>query len=185
MTNDKEKFMSTHPTDPVGTSDIYQARWRIDPARSSVAFHVPQFYGLSTVKGRFERYDGTLSLSRQPAIELTIDAASLGTNNRLRDAHLRSRDFFHIKNHPQVRFVADSATLNGERLKVSGRLHATGNSIPVDVDATLRRDGDSLDIEATAYADHRQLGMTRGSLLSVIGTPSKLIVRGKLTREDS
>ena len=176
--------MSTSTTNPVDRSDIEQARWRIDPARSSVEFQVPKFFGLMTVKGHFERFDGTLSLSRHPAIELTIDADSLDTDNKIRDAHLRSGDFFDVKNHPQVRFVADSATLNGERLKVIGRLHAAGNSIPLDVEATLRRDGDSLDVEATADADQRQLGMTRGSLGGV-GTPSKLTVHGYLEREDS
>jgi hypothetical protein len=34
----------------------------------------PTFWGLATVKGKFERYDGTLELYKAPAIELTIDA---------------------------------------------------------------------------------------------------------------
>jgi hypothetical protein len=32
--------------------------------------------------------------------------------------------------------------------------------VPLDVDATLRRDGDELSIEAVTFADHEQLGMT-------------------------
>ena len=175
--------MTTDTSNPVRTPDIEQTTWRIDPARSSVEFQVPKLFGLMTVKGHFERYDGTLSLSRQPAIELTIDADSLDTDNKLRDAHLRSGDFFDVKNHPQVQFLADTATLDGEKVRVRGRLHALGNSIPLDVHATLRRDGDSLDVDATAYADQRELGMTRGSFGGV-GSPSKLIVHGKLTRED-
>jgi polyisoprenoid-binding protein YceI len=31
-------------------------RWRLDPARSSVEFHLRHFYGLMTVKARFDRY---------------------------------------------------------------------------------------------------------------------------------
>ena len=41
--------------------------WRLDPGRSSVEFHVRHFYGLMTVKGHFDRYDGTLQLSGRPA----------------------------------------------------------------------------------------------------------------------
>jgi hypothetical protein len=37
--------------------------WHLDPPRSSVEFHVRLFYGLLTVKGRFERYQGSLDLA--------------------------------------------------------------------------------------------------------------------------
>ena len=98
--------------------------WRLDPARSSVEFHVRHFYGLMTVKGRFDRYHGSLDLSARPAVELTIDADSLNTKLKKRDEHLRTDDFFDVANHPHVRFVSDNATHQGDTLEVSGRLHA-------------------------------------------------------------
>src|SRR6185312_8034794 len=73
--------------------DIQLTAWRLDPERSSVEFEVP---GLSTVRGRFHRYQGTLDLRREPAIELTIEAASVDTGNRRRDKHLRSKTFFDV-----------------------------------------------------------------------------------------
>jgi polyisoprenoid-binding protein YceI len=162
--------------------------WRIDPERSSVEFQVPSFWGgLIQVRGRFDRYDGTLDLRRTPAIELTIDAASLNTNHARRDKHLRSDDFFGVATHPHVRFVSDSATLDGERLTVTGRLHAAGGSAPLDVVATLREagpdrlGGPELEIEATAAIDQRQLGMTF-TALGMVGTPAKLAVRGRLVQ---
>jgi hypothetical protein len=77
-------------------------------------------------------------LSARPAIELTIDAASLQTGNRRRDRHLRSADFFDVENHPRVQFVSDSVDLQGETLKVRGRLAARGRSFPVVLDAQVR-----------------------------------------------
>ena len=62
----------------------------------------------------------------EPAVELTIEADSLDTKQRRRDKHLRSADFFDVEHHPEVRFVSDSAALDGERLKVHGQLHAAG-----------------------------------------------------------
>jgi polyisoprenoid-binding protein YceI len=174
--------MSTDETDPDALPDVDRTRWRIDPARSSVEFHVPNFWGLATVKGKFERYDGTLELYETPAIELTIEAASLNTNNKKRDTHLRSGDFFDVASHPQVRFVSDSATLSGQQLKVRGHLDAAGKSIPVDLDATVRPVGDELEVEAETHADHRHLGMT-WNRLGMLGTPSKLIVHGLLVRD--
>jgi polyisoprenoid-binding protein YceI len=173
--------MSTHATDLNALPDIDRTRWRIDPTRSSVEFHVSNFWGLATVRGQFERYDGTLDLQRTPAIELTIDAASLNTKNKKRDIHLRSGDFFDVANHPQARFVSDSVTLSGQLLNVSGHLHAAGKSIPVDVEATVTPVGDELEVEAEAHANHHHLGMT-WNRLGMLRTPSKLIVHGRLVQ---
>jgi polyisoprenoid-binding protein YceI len=64
--------------------------WRLDPTDSAVEFHVRHFYGLMTVKGHFDRYEGTLDLHARPAITLTIEADSLDTDQAKRDKHLRS-----------------------------------------------------------------------------------------------
>ena len=171
--------MSTSAPNTTDKPAVESKRWRLDPTRSRVEFHTPTFWGLMTVKGRFERYHGSLDLRQQPAIELTIEAASLNTKNNIRDKHLRSGDFFDVENYAHVRFVSDSAKLNGERLTVSGRLYAAGVSMPLDVDARLRAVDSELEVDATAYAEHLTLGMSRGAL-GMIRTPSQLIVRGRL-----
>jgi polyisoprenoid-binding protein YceI len=175
--------MSTAPL-PSDTplAELASGAWRLDPARSSVEFHVPHFWGLITVKGRFERYEGTLDLQSQPAVQLTIEADSLDTGNRKRDQHLRSADFFDAERHPQVRFVSETAVLTGDRLKVSGRLHAAGKSIPLELDAAVRTVEGDAEIEAVAHAPHRDLGMT-WSPLGMARPISKLIVKGRLHRE--
>jgi polyisoprenoid-binding protein YceI len=186
--------MSTRPstdqiesqsTDQVASQSTERTRWRIDPSRSSVEFRTRTFWGLVTVKGHFERYDGTLDLQRTPAIELTIDADSVNTNNKKRDKHLRSADFFNAEAQPQVGFVSDSATVDGERLKVQGRLYAAGKSVPLDIDASLKRvDDNELEVDARTSVDQRELGMTH-SMLGMIRPPSELIVHGRLVRDDS
>jgi polyisoprenoid-binding protein YceI len=168
---------------PVPGGDLATGAWRLDPARSSVEFQVPHFYGLMTVKGHFDRYEGTLDLSAHPVVELVIDADSLDTKQSKRDKHLRSADFFDVANHPQVRFEADAATLEGQTLKVQGTLSAAGKQVPLDVDATLTPEGDELEIEARGLADQRQLGMV-WSPLGITRAPSKLIVSGRLVRVD-
>jgi polyisoprenoid-binding protein YceI len=154
--------------------------WRLDPDRSSVEFHARSAYGLLTVKGRFGGYHGTLDLSARPAIALTVEAGSLDTKNARRDKHLRSPDFFDVDHHPQIRFEADNARLAGEDLKIYGRLHALGRQMPLDVDATVREVDGQLEIEASALADQRELGMT-WNFLGLVGAPTRLILRGRLT----
>jgi polyisoprenoid-binding protein YceI len=176
--------MSTQPTDSPDTlGGLATGTWRLDPTRSNVEFHVPHFYGLMTVKGHFDSYRGSLDLSGHPAVELVIDADSLNTKQRQRDKHLRSGHFFDVANHPQVSFEADTATLDGKTLKASGRLHAAGKHIPLHVDASLTPLDGEFEIQATALADQRELGMT-WSPLGVTRAPSKLIVSGRLVRAE-
>ena len=170
-------------TAPGATAGLATGVWRLDPSRSSAEFHVPGFYGLITVKGRFDRYEGTLSLSGRPTVVLVIEADSLDSHNKRRDKHLRSGDFFDVANHPQVRFEADAAELDGNTLKVRGRLYAAGTHVALDVDAAVIAVGDEFDIEATALVDQRELGMT-WSPLGTVRAPSKLIVRGRLVRAE-
>lgn len=158
------------------------SRWRLDPERSRIEFHVRNFYGLMTVKGRFASYDGTLELGAQPAVLLTIDAASLDTGNARRDEHLRSADFFDAEHHALVRFTSSSATADGDSLKVRGQLDAAGEQIPLELDAAMRVVDGELEVEAVAYADQRRLGMT-WSPLGLVRAPSKLIVRARLIPE--
>jgi|ERR1700677_368278 len=175
--------MSTPSTSlPPSVTDLATGTWRVDPARSSVEFHVRHFYGLMTVKGHFERYEGILDLGSESAVALTVDATSLDTKNAKRDEHLRSADFFDVEQHPQVRFLSDSAILEGDTLKVRGQLHAAGTHVPLELDGKVRVVDGELEIEAVTHADHRQLGMT-WSPLGILRTPSKLIVRGCLNRE--
>src|ERR1700753_4460402 len=122
--------MNATPTDAAGGARIHQTRWRGDPQRSSVEFRVRNLWGLQTVKGRFERYVGTLDFDALPAIKLTIEADSLTTGNARRDEHLRSGDFFYTSNHPEVRFESSAVDLNGEQLDVAGGTRAAGGHTP-------------------------------------------------------
>ena len=165
------------------TTSVATGTWRLDPSRSSVEFHVPNLYGLMTVKGRFGRVHGTLDVSGPPAVALIAEADSVDTSNKRRDRHLRSAAFFDAANHPWVRFEADAVELDGATMKVRGLLYAAGTSVPVEADATVAAAGDELEIEATALADQRELGMTF-SPLGTVRAPSTLIVRGRLVRAE-
>jgi hypothetical protein len=64
---------------------------------------------------------------------------------------------------------------------VGGHLHARGSEIPLEIDAQVHQVDGELEIEATTNAPHRDLGMT-WSPLGVIGSHSRLLVKGRLTR---
>jgi polyisoprenoid-binding protein YceI len=158
-------------------------RWTIDPDESFVEFAIKTFWGATTVRGRFDRFDGSYENGPDgTTIELTIDADSLDTGNRTRDKHLRSTDFFHVTEHPRVRFISTRVhNVNGGLLHVVGRLEAAGNVVLLEFPATVRPVGNGLEIEATTTVDQSQLGMTSGQL-GMIRRPATLHVKAHLSR---
>jgi polyisoprenoid-binding protein YceI len=160
-------------------------RWRLDPSGSSAEFRVPNFWGLASDKGRFQRLDGWLEVhdDHQWRMELTLDAASLDTGNRRRDRHLRSATFFDVQHHPEVRFRSTSVNDHGGgRLHVDGELEAAGGRARLQVEVTLKHADGRLDLDAAATVDQRQLGMTF-SPLGMVRTPTALNVHARLRRE--
>jgi polyisoprenoid-binding protein YceI len=158
-------------------------RWTLEADGSFASFAVKTFWGLATVRGRFQRFDGSYQVGPDGAsIELLIDADSIDTGNRKRDTHLRSADFFGIAEHPHVRFTSTSVRDTGHGLlHVEGHLEAAGTVVPLRFDATVQQDDDELHLEATTTVDHREFGMHHG-LLAMIRPPARLHVKAHLTQ---
>jgi polyisoprenoid-binding protein YceI len=157
-------------------------RWAVDASRSTVEFRVKHVWGLRTVTGRFTRLNGTFTAGEGGAtIELDVDAGSVDTGNGPRDRHLRDTDFFHVEQHPQVRFTSAHVRAVGNgKLWVDGELEVAGRTVPVSFEATRRDVGDDLELEATTTVDQRLLGMTY-SPLGTLRAPASLHVKARLT----
>jgi polyisoprenoid-binding protein YceI len=158
-------------------------RWTVDGDETSVEFAVKTFWGLMTVHGHFDRFNGSYEVGpSRTTIELTIDADSLDTGHATRDKHLRSTDFFHVVAHPQVRFTSTRVHhVTSGILHVVGHLEAAGKVEPLEFAATVRQLDDALEVEATTTLDQRQLGMSSGRL-GMIRPPATLHVRARLSR---
>jgi polyisoprenoid-binding protein YceI len=159
------------------------ARWTIDAEESVVEFAVKTFWGLTTVRGRFDRFDGWYEVGLDGAeIELTIHVDSLDTGNHTRDKHLRSDDFFQVGEHPQLRFISTRVhAVTDEILHVVGELEAAGRAVELEFPATLRAVEGALEVEATTTVDQARLGMSSGRL-GMIGRPATVHVTARLTR---
>jgi polyisoprenoid-binding protein YceI len=63
---------------------------------------------ISTVRGQFEKFIVNADINEKDVtkskLEVLIDAASVNTKFEQRDNHLRSADFFHAKEYPQLSF---------------------------------------------------------------------------------
>jgi len=81
--------------------------WAIDNAHSEVGFAVRHMM-ISIVRGRFERFSGSVNFDEaNPArttVDVQIEAASVNTKEGQRDGHLRSPDFFDAEKYPLISF---------------------------------------------------------------------------------
>jgi polyisoprenoid-binding protein YceI len=156
-------------------------RWTVDRSRTTVEFEVKHFWGLHTVRGRFDRFDGSYTVGPAGAqITVTIDAASIDTGNAARDRHLQAPDFFDVEAHPLVLFRSTRLVATGTgRVHVSGTLFAAGTSVPIAFDASVRLIEGDLEVEATTTVDQSRFGMSRGPFWN-IRRPTKLHVKARL-----
>ena len=138
--------------------------WKIDASHSSVDFKV-RHMGISWVKGSFDAFTGMVETEAGDlkAVKVSIDAASISTNDVQRDGHLKSADFFDTENYPEIIFETSSVEkLSASNFKVKGNLTMRGQTKPVEFKAEL----------AEAIKD--PWGMTRAAAS----------VTGKLNRKD-
>ena len=104
------------------------ATYVIDKAHSEAAFQVRHL--ITKVRGTFSDIEGTFQFDdakpEQSSVQFSMKTESVDTNEKDRDGHLRSADFFHAEEHPQITFKSTKVTGNGKQLQVTGPLTIRG-----------------------------------------------------------
>ena len=80
--------------------------WLVDNVHSRVKFTVSHLV-ISEVEGSFKVYSGSLQANpdfSNTAIDFSVDANSVNTENEMRDKHLKSDDFFNAEKYPAMTF---------------------------------------------------------------------------------
>jgi polyisoprenoid-binding protein YceI len=103
--------------------------WKLDPAHTDITFSAKHMM-ITTVRGTFADVDGTLEIDEEHPLaskgEIRVRAASLSTGFGARDTHLRSPDFFHVENWPEI------------VVRFDGVEAGKGNDYRVTADLTIR-----------------------------------------------
>jgi polyisoprenoid-binding protein YceI len=153
--------MSTQQVDRSAAPTL-QGPWHVDPSAGKLQFTVKTFWGLLTVKGTFDTYEGTLNLDGRgnASGELVVSVDSLDTRNAKRDKHLRSPDFLHKELHPTVRFVVDAFSTAPGAEEIIGDLYVGGKiarlRLPVEFS---RSDQGLLRLKASGVVSREDVGM--------------------------
>ena len=115
---------------PLQAADNYT----IDPMHSGVNFKISHI-GLSWIYGRFNIYSGSFVLDPDDAgkcsFQLKIETESVDTNNKKRDEHLRTPDFFNAKQFPLITFESTGVKAIKDGYEVTGNLTMHGVTKPV------------------------------------------------------
>jgi len=96
-------------------------------------------YGTSTIRGRFDRLQGSVTLDRTARsgdVSISVDTASVSTGVPALDRVLRGNNFFVSNRHPQAYFVSRQLRLDGERVsEVHGEATLRGIGVPLTLRA--------------------------------------------------
>lgn len=161
--------------------------WVLDPAQSSVQFRSKAMWGLITVRGEFTAISGSGDVQPDGAAQgtLVIRTESVNTKQAKRDTHLRSADFFHSEEHPELVFTANSITPGADdTVEVAGTLTLRGTARPLAFTAKVTdATADAATLEAEVPVDRVEHGITWNQLNGIKG-PTFVTVKARYERRD-
>ena len=100
----------------VGTVHAQPTPWTLDKNHSHIGF-TARHLGFAKVRGEFKKFDTTVTADKKTAkitaLEATVDANSVSTDNEKRDNHLRGDDFFAASKYGTIKLLLKSISWNG------------------------------------------------------------------------
>lgn len=176
------------PKEQIATST--QTLWAVDPSHTTVEFAVKNFW-IFTVKGSLEVSEGTIvrdpDLSRS-SVSILMNAASINTRNKQRDAQLRAAVYLDANRYPDIRFESTKVERGTDRdtLRVTGALTIKGASKEIvldvsEIDRSCSPSGEHVEyLSATTALDRRDFKIDAMPL--VIGRRLDITISLQATR---
>ena len=119
-----------------GATGLPIQRFDIDWPHSAVEFSV-RFMGLSTVRGAFSQFGGTIMYdtadARRSTVSVVIQAKSINTNVESRDKDLKSENFFDVEKYPLITFRSEHIDRTKTGFVARGPLTIHGVTKPVAI----------------------------------------------------
>jgi polyisoprenoid-binding protein YceI len=151
--------------------------YTIDPVHSSVEFVVRHL--LSKARGRFTEFSGEVVVGdtvEDSSASVDIVAASVNTNQEMRDNHLKSGDFLVTEDHPTITFRSKAIRpTGGSTFELDGDLTIRGITKLVTLEsefggtAVTTQGTTVLGFSATTSVDREAFGITWNTALEAGG----------------
>jgi polyisoprenoid-binding protein YceI len=144
--------------------------YTVDPAHTEVGFVARHLIG-TKVRGRFTEVSGTFTVAENPedsTLEAEVQAASIHTNQSMRDDHLRTNDFLDVATYPTLDLKSTGLKrVREDQWILSTDLTIRGITRPVDFDLEFLGEGPSMQegktvvaFSASAEIDRRDFGVS-------------------------
>lgn len=180
----------------LATPALASVKYNLDQTHLNVGFKI-QHLVVSSVKGRFNKAEGTFTFDEKAgkvkSLDVTIDTASVDTNNKDRDDHLRNPDFFDVTKpaNKSIKFVAKEFTAKpGQEITVAGDLTIKGIKKPVTLKGKFIgktknpfTQKDKVGFELSGKINRKDFGLTWNKALEtgglVVGEEVELLIDGE------
>ena len=115
-------------------------------------------------EGGFKKVSGTAKRTSADAltIEVEIETGSLYSDDEKLTQHLKSPDFFAVKDHPKAKFKSTKIEKTAEGTQITGELTLLGKTKKVKFPATITEEGD-LSVDAKFAINRQDFGMSYGT----------------------
>jgi polyisoprenoid-binding protein YceI len=162
---DKPTVQATAPVDKVAPKAGAHELIPLDQTSSTIAFVGAKVTGKHD--GTFKTFTGTVDLVdgkiESSQVTLSIDAASLATDDPKLDAHLQSPDFFDVAKFPKATFtsteIKPQGGPDGATHLVTGNLELHGVKKSISFPAKISLDGQSVKAAADFAINRKDFGM--------------------------
>jgi polyisoprenoid-binding protein YceI len=170
--------------------------WQIDPYHLQVEIAVKHF-GMMTVRGHFAEVTSTGEIDpdhpEASSLDVSINTASIKTNNEQRDSDLRSSNFLEVDKFPTITFKSNRIEPAGQdKYSMTGDLTIKGTTRPVTL-AVLRygeindpRMGHRVAFSAEGEINRKDFGLTMNMLVDgrwVVGDDVKISIELELVEQ--
>lgn len=118
--------------------------------------------------GGFKKVTGTAKVSGTDMttleIEVDIETESLYSDDNKLTGHLKSPDFFAVKQHPKATFKSKKVEASGKTYNITGELTLLGKTKEVTFPASVKAENKSLTVKSEKFKIKRsEFGMTYGA----------------------
>src|SRR5271167_1336982 len=147
---------------------VAAANWRIDPARTHIAFAIDSV-GYPRTHGQFRQFSGRISVDfdhpDRSSVTFHVQSQSVDVGSPSFDDYMRSVAFLDAAHYPSIDFVSKSVEkVDDHTVRVNGDLTLLGVTRPLSVDVEVQRvaGGERLDFLAKTSIDRLAFGMDSG-----------------------
>ncbi len=170
--------------------------WQFDPYHTQVEFSAKHF-GMMTVRGHFTDVTATGTIypdnPEASSVDVTVQTASIRTNNAQRDNDLRSSNFLEVDKYPTITFKSTKIERAGQdRFTLTGDLTIKGTTRPVTLNVVNYGEindpmmGHRISYSAEGKINRKDFGMTFNMLVDgkwVVSDDIQVLIEGEFVEK--